>query len=46
MKKAIQFGAGNIGRGVIGPLLSKSNYQVVFSDINSCKRYWVYRGAG
>lgn len=35
MKKAIQFGAGNIGRGVIAPLLSKSDYQVVFVDIGN-----------
>lgn len=35
MKKAIQFGAGNIGRGIIGPVLSKSDYQVIFADINN-----------
>ena len=50
MKKAIQFGAGNIGRGFIGALLSKAGYHVVFADenteiinkINSDKKYTIH----
>ncbi len=34
MNKAIQFGAGNIGRGFIGAVLEQAGYHVVYADIN------------
>jgi mannitol-1-phosphate 5-dehydrogenase len=33
MKKAVMYGAGNIGRGFIGKVLSESGYEVCFVDI-------------
>ncbi|MCL2741211.1 MAG: hypothetical protein FWE70_03760, partial [Oscillospiraceae bacterium] len=34
MKKAVMYGAGNIGRGFIGQLFSESGYEVAFVDVN------------
>lgn len=34
MKKFIQYGAGNIGRGFIGQLFSQAGYEVAFIDVN------------
>ena len=35
MKKAVQFGAGNIGRGFIGQLFSLSGYEVAFVEVDA-----------
>jgi len=34
MKKAVMYGAGNIGRGFMGKVFSESGYKVCFLDIN------------
>jgi mannitol-1-phosphate 5-dehydrogenase len=34
MKKAVIFGAGNIGRGFLGQLFCESGYEVVFVEVN------------
>jgi mannitol-1-phosphate 5-dehydrogenase len=47
MRKAVQFGAGSIGRGFIGELLSRSGYEVAFVEVdprvvaamNAARRY-------
>ena len=34
MKRAVVYGAGNIGRGFLGQLFSQSGWETVFIDIN------------
>jgi len=34
MKKAVIYGAGNIGRGFIGQLFLESGYHTIFIDVN------------
>ncbi|MBC7320663.1 mannitol-1-phosphate 5-dehydrogenase [bacterium] len=53
MNTIVQFGAGNVGRGHIGHIFSKSGYKVIFADIDEQlisllreKKYYIVRLIG
>ena len=46
MKLAVHFGAGNIGRGFVAPILQANDYRVVFVDVNTDLVKQINEGVG